>query len=116
MREPPEEHRLLSADEVREGMRVAMAKASRRGKVILFGGYSRGDFLTDIDIMIVVDDDLVDAVADTMQIRDCIEIDKGFALYLITSTEYEISKDCESTAAWEAEVYGIVLFDNRDGS
>jgi hypothetical protein len=36
---PTEDERLLSPDEIREGMRLAMAKAGRRGKVILFGGY-----------------------------------------------------------------------------
>jgi predicted nucleotidyltransferase len=113
---PREEHRLLSADEIREGVRLAMAKAGCRGKVIFFGGYSRGDFLTDIDIMVVVDAYHRDQVADTADIRKHIDLDRGIALHVLTSEDYENSKDVCGTAPEEAETYGTVLFDNRDGS
>jgi predicted nucleotidyltransferase len=110
---PREEHRLLSADEIREGMRLAMAKADRRGKVILFGGYSRGDFLADIDIMVVVDAYQRDQVADTADIREHIDLNRGIALHVVTFEDYENRKNVCGTTPEEAEIYGIVLFDSR---
>ena len=112
MKEPPEECRLLSADEIRAGMRLAMTKAGRRGKVILFGGYSRGDFLTDIDIMVVVDAYRRGYVEDTMDIRECIELDRGIALHVVTADYFEKWRGENGTAPWEADTYGVLLFDD----
>ena len=113
MKEPSEEDRLLTPDEISAGMRLAMAKAGRPGKVILFGGYSRGDFLTDIDIMVVVDAYRRGAMEDTVDIRKCIELERGIALHVVTAGDYEEWKSVRCSAPWEADIYGILLFDSR---
>jgi predicted nucleotidyltransferase len=113
MREPIAEHRLLSADEIRAGMRLAMTKAGRRGRVILFGAYSRGDFLADIDIMVVVDAYRRDFVKDVMEIRKYIELDRGIDLGVVTTDIFEARKGNRGSVYWEADYYGILLFDDR---
>ena len=47
-----------------------------------------------------------------MDIRKCIELDRGIALHVITTDEYEKLKGEGGTASQEAEDYGIVLFDS----
>jgi predicted nucleotidyltransferase len=114
MKHPTEDERLLSPDEIREGMRLAMAKAGCRGKVILFGGYSRGDYLTDIGIMVVVDEYKKNQIKDIDDLRHCIDLDRGIALVVVIAEIYEIQKTWCATACYDAEEYGVFLFDNRD--
>jgi hypothetical protein len=111
---PTEDERLLSPDEIREGMRLAMVKAGRKGRVILFGGYSRGDYLTDIGILVVVDAYQRNQIQDIYDLRRCIELDRGIALLVVTAEKYEIQKEWCATACYDAEEYGVFLFDNRE--
>jgi len=106
--------RLLTDDEIREGMRLAMAKAGRHGKVILFGGYSRGDWRTDVDIMVVVDSYRRGLLQDTSELRRCIELDCGIALHVWPAEKFEEWKDALGTAAYEATHYGRLLFDDLE--
>jgi predicted nucleotidyltransferase len=115
---PDEEDRLLTVAEIRAAMRRAMTKAAYYGEVIFFGPYSRGDFLTDVDIMVVVDRLRRRWLTDCSDVSECIDREhdmgtNGVIVHVVKRSIFDRFKGERSTVYWEADHYGIRLFDNR---
>jgi predicted nucleotidyltransferase len=108
--------RLLTVDEIRAEVRRAMTKAGRRGKVILFGSYARGDALvrSDVDLMVVVESYRHDEIEDYGEIRRRIDLGRDSDLIVATEAKHDEWKTEKDSVHHEAFTHGVVLFDDRD--
>jgi predicted nucleotidyltransferase/predicted RNase H-like HicB family nuclease len=107
---------LLTVDEIRTEARRAMTKTGRRGKVILFGSYARGDARvpSDVDLMVVVESYRRDKIKDYGEIRRSIDHGRGIDLIVAIEAEHEEWKTERGSVHHEAFTHGVVLFDDRD--
>lgn len=115
---PDEEDRPLPVARIRAGMRRAMTKCAYSGKAIFLGPYSRGDFLADVDVMVVVDRLRRRWLTDCSDVSECIDREhdmgsSGVIVHVVKRSVFERFKRERSTVYWEADHYGIRLFDNR---
>jgi len=86
----------------------------RVNKAVLIGSYARGDFnkWSDIDILIIVDDDLPNNPLDRLDlITDCLYIDPLIQPILITIKEYRRLKKKNNPVVTDATRHGVVLFE-----
>jgi predicted nucleotidyltransferase len=88
--------------------------AARPRKIILFGSYARGqvDRESDLDVLVVVEDNVVNPRAESVRLRDTVEdIDMAMDILVVPESRFEALHDVPGLIYREACEHGPIVYE-----
>jgi predicted nucleotidyltransferase len=96
---------------------VRLVAVARPRKIILFGSYVRGqtDRDSDLDVLVVTDDDGGNPRAESVRFRDCVEdIDMPMDILVVPESEFNELQHTPGLIYQEASEHGKVAYERPE--